>query len=67
MFGKDIDKMGKWVYISPKDKTVSHLEFEEIFFNYSNEGIEAHYLIKGIVLPFVYEYEIEPNGSRRLK
>ena len=61
LFGRDIDKMGKWAYICPKDKTVSYLNYEDWYFKYSKDGLEAHYLLKGKILPFTYNHNlIEP-------
>ena len=61
LFGRDIDKMENWAFVSSKDNTVSNLSFEESFFRYGREEKEGHFLIRGRVIDLLREKSlIEP-------
>ena len=53
LFGRDIDKMDKCVYISPIDRTKQTLSFEECYFRYSkktnliaiSQSLERYFLL----------------------
>ena len=47
LFGRDIDKMDKCTYISPADKSISILNYEDWYFKYSKDELEGHFSFKG--------------------
>ena len=64
LFGRDIDKMDKCVYISPIDRTKQTLSFEECYFRYSKNEFDSHFSVIGkIFSPLAKLSLIEPFKS----
>ena len=61
LFGRDIDKMEKAIYISPIDKSESILTYEDWYFRYAKDEADGHFSYKGKIIPYLgYKWLIEP-------
>ena len=64
LFGRDIDKMDKCVYISPINRTKQTLNFEECYFRYFKNEFDSHLSVIGkIFSPLAKLSLIEPFKS----
>ena len=64
LFGKDIHKMEQWEYVSPKDKSISLLDFEDAYFKYANDEFSSNFSIPGRIAPFLKTLKLtEPFKS----
>ena len=61
LFGNDIDKMNKCLYISPVDGSEHHLNFEDCFLRYIRDEALSYFLSKRrFVYPLDKLINIEP-------
>ena len=64
LFGRDINKIDKWEYTSPKDGSVKMLNFEDAYFQFWRDVFEAQLSAFGRLLLFLIKLKIsEPFKS----
>ena len=55
LFGRDLDKMKKWVYISPFEGYREEMSFEDWYLKYSKDELLIFMSPKRALLPFMYK------------
>ena len=64
LFGKDMHKIEKWEYYSPKDGSLSILSFEDAYLRYAKDIVDAKYIGLSKLIPFLATINItEPFKS----
>ena len=64
LFGRDIDKMDKWVYVSPNDGSTTLLNFDDAYFKYTFDELMTAFSLKFRAFPILSKLKmIEPFKS----